>query len=339
MQESGCRGIFDMTAHAAMLTSALGSARQAWQMMDAATSFLQSQPWDAVIVVDSPTLHLPLAERANALGIPTLYYIAPQLWAWGRNRIYKLRHSVKQVAAILPFEEAFFRSEGVRATFVGHPLVDSLAAEPPDPAIVDTLRSHGEPMIGLLPGSRKHVVEQVLPGQLEVAAAIRAAFPHARFAVSVAGKRVAPLVAKHVERSGLSVEMLRDAHRSIVAASDLALVASGTTTLEVAFLNTPMIVMYNASKWMYRLIGQWLVRIPHYSLPNILGGRKIVPEFMPYYTTTEPIASTAIALLRNPEQLENMKANLAEITAPLHGRSASTNTARMLLEMCAHHGH
>ena len=339
MRDAGCDGVFDMTAHAAMLTSALGSVRQAADMMRKATNCLQSRRWDAIVVVDSPTLHLPLALRAHALGIPTMYYIAPPLWAWGRNRIYKLRHCIDEVAAILPFEEAFFRAEGVRATFVGHPLVDSIKAEPPDATVAAMLRGQGDPVVGLLPGSRRHVVEQILPGQLEVAQAIRRVFPQVAFAVSVAGAGVEPLIQRLVRASGVSAKLLVGQHRAIIDASDLVLVASGTTTLEVAFFQTPMIVMYNASKWMYQLIGRWMVRIPHYSLPNILAGERIVPEFMPYYTSTRPIAAEAISLLQSIDERRAMVMRLSEITRPLHDRSASQRAARMLLDLCRKHAH
>ncbi|MHC5112765.1 MAG: lipid-A-disaccharide synthase [Planctomycetota bacterium] len=333
MVAAGCRPIFDITAHAAMLVNALGAAGKAWTMRNRVRACLQEREFACAVVIDSPTLHLPLADQANRLGIPVMYYIAPQLWAWGGHRIYQLRHNVRHVAAILPFEEKFFRDQGVNATFVGHPLVDSVNHRPPDPATVSGIRRLGQPVIGVLPGSRKHVVEQVLPGQLAVARSILQQFPGAAIRVSAGGARVTEVVHRMIERSGLPVHALRDQHREIIAASDLVLAASGTTTLEVAFLGKPMIVMYNASKLMFQLLGRWIVRLDHYSLPNILAGREIVPEFMPYYHSTEPIAAEAIRLLRTPQAREQMIGELAAITDPLRDRSASANAAALLFSM------
>ena len=333
MQAAGCESIFDMTRHAAMLLNAVGAAGKAWRMLRTAEQCMQQRPFDAAVVIDSPTLHLPLAARANKLGIPVLYYIAPQLWAWGKHRIFKLRHIVQHVAAILPFEEPFFRNDGVNVTFVGHPLADAVRLSVQQPEDLERIRKGGSPVIALLPGSRKHVVEKVLPGQLEVARQIRSSFPNAAFVVSVAGPHLASLVQGCIEASGVRVGVETNAHHSLIQASDLVLVASGTTTLEVAFYEKPMIVMYNASRAMFNLLGRWIVRIPYYSLPNILAGRQIVPEFMPYYTSTAPIASAAISLLNSPARRDAMSRDLAKIVAPLRNRNASMNTAELLLEM------
>ena len=128
MVEAGCHAIFDMTRHAAMLLGVIGAVGRASRMMRISDECLRRFPFKAAVVVDSPMLHLPLAGRAQAAGVPVLYYIAPQLWAWGAGRMHKLRNRVEAVAAILPFEEAYFRGQGVPATFVGHPLIERLAA-------------------------------------------------------------------------------------------------------------------------------------------------------------------------------------------------------------------
>ncbi len=333
MVEAGCDRIFDMTAHAAMLLDAVRLTRRAIAMLQTCTSHLRRYPFDAAVVIDSPTLHLPLASRAQSAAVPVMYYIAPQMWAWGAYRIHKLRNRVDRVAAILPFEEKYFRDRGVRATYVGHPLVEQLSERPPDEAKVGSIRARGRPLIALLPGSRKHVVEAVFPGQLAVAERISAAFPDAAFGVSVAGPQVAPIIETLAAGSVLTLSPYGEHHRELIQAADLVLVASGTSTLEVALLQRPMIVMYNSSRLLYQLIGRWMIQTPYLSLPNILAGREVVPEFMPYYRSTGPIAERALALLRSEEARNRMADDLGHVVEPLRGSRASEGAASMLLDM------
>lgn len=311
-----------------------GSAKHGLQMFRAARTCLRQHPFDAAIVVDSPLVHLRLARYARSLNIPVLYYIAPQLWAWGAGRIRKMRRCVDRAAVILPFEEDYFRKRGVNAKFVGHPLADVWRSQAADNAEVDRKRSAGKPFIALLPGSRKHVVEEVMPGQIEVVEAITAAMPHAEFGVSVANRQVAPIISRLLagQRSRVAT-FPSEGYTELIQAADLVLVASGTSTLDVAFHGRPMIVMYNSSRVMYNLIGRWMIRTKYLSLPNILAGREIVPEFMPCYKTTRPIAERALALLGSEEARRRMTDELARIVEPLRSRHASDETAAMLLEM------
>lgn len=333
MVAAGCHRIFDMSRHAAMLLGVLGVARQAIRMMTAADQCLRRFPFDAAVVVDSPTLHLPLVARAKAAGVPTLYYIAPQLWAWGAHRIHKIRNNVDRLACILPFEEEYFRNQGIHATFVGHPLADKLALQMPSAQTVAELRGSGQPLVALLPGSRKHIVHEVLPGQLEIAEAVARTIPAAGFVVSAANPETATVIRRLLAVSRTAIRLHEEPLTNLITACDLALVASGTTTLEVAMHGKPMIVMYNASRVFYHLIARWMIRTRHLSLPNILAGRKLVPEFMPYYRSTRPISEMAINLLQNVDLRETMSRELRAATAALRTLRASENTARILLEL------
>ena len=339
MISAGCDSIFDMTGHAAMLLGAIGLVGRAARMMTTADEYLRRFPFDAAVVIDSPTLHLPLAGRAHATGIPVLYYIAPQMWAWGKYRIHKLRNRVDRVATILPFEEAFFRAQGVDATYVGHPLGERFQELAIDASTVDQIRERGRPCLALLPGSRKHVVQANLPGQLEVADRLSRIFPKASVGVSVANPQVAGVIDRLAARAKSNVQVIRGRHHELIQAADLVLVTSGTTTLEVAMHGKPMIVMYNSSPFFYHLIARWLISTPHLSLPNILANREIVPEFMPYYRSTDPIVEQATQLLQSEEKCNEMKRALEQVTEPLRQGRASENTARMLLDMIEQHSH
>ena len=333
MVEAGCDALFDMSAHSAMLLGAVKAAGRAVKMLRQADECLRRFPFDAAVVIDSPTLHLPLAASAQAIGVPVLYYIAPQLWAWGSYRIHKVRNRVEKLAVILPFEEAYFRSQGVDAVYVGHPLAEQLDQFTPDEDAIAAIKNSGAPFVTLLPGSRKHVVESVLPGQLDVAARIQAVFPKAAFGVSVANSQVAPVISAMLAASPIRVGAYDRRYTELIRAADLVLVASGTTTLEVAFHGRPMIVMYQASRLFYHLVGRWMIQTPYLSLPNILAGREIVPEFMPYYTSTAPIAERAINLLRSEDDRRSMIRDLEDVVRPLRGTRASERTADLLLGM------
>ncbi len=333
MVSAGCDRIFDMTSHSAMLLGVVGVVPRAIRLLNTADRYLRRYPFDAALVIDSPTLHFPLASRAKRAGVPVLYYIAPQLWAWGSYRIHKLRNSVDQVAAILPFEESYFRNQGVNATFVGHPLADTCGPDSYDSGRVQEIRAAGHPVVALLPGSRTHVVSELLPGQIAVARAILSEFPKTHVGVSVANAQVSPIIDAAVRRSNLRLHAYAQARTELIRAADLVLVASGTSTLEVAMHERPMIVMYNASRLFYHLVGRWMIHTPHLALPNILAGREIVPEFMPYYRSTEPITRCAIHLLNSEPTRRAMVDAIRAMVAPLKHAGASERTARLLLTM------
>jgi len=336
MAAAGCDRIYDFSQHSAMLLGAIGAAGRAISMLTTCENHLRRYPFDAAVVIDSPTLHLPLAAKAHAIGVPVLYYIAPQMWAWGAYRIHKLRNNADRVAVILPFEEEYFRSQGVDATYVGHPLAEGHESGMIAAGGIDGIRSCDRPVVALLPGSREHVVREVLSGQMRVAEAIAAELPNATFGVSVANRQVEREINNVAAASTVPVGLWPDNNAALIRAASLALVASGTATLDVALHGTPMIVMYNASRLFYQLVGRWMVRVPYLSLPNILAGREIVPEYMPYYRSTAPIAKHAIELLRSEEALRKMRADLAEMVEPLRRPRASERTAEMLIELATH---
>lgn len=342
MQESGCRSIFDMTSHSSMLMGVVGNARRAMTVLSRTTDELSRHPYDAAVLIDSPVLNLPIALRAKMRAIPVLYYIAPQLWAWGASRASKVRARVDQLAVVLPFEQEYFRRLGLNATYVGHPLFDSLADRVPDSATVEVIRRTGQPVLAILPGSRKHVVKEVLPGQLEVARVIRVRYPRVHVGVSVASDVVSDTIRHCMNASGVSATTYAGKNADLLTAADLTLVASGTATLEVAHYGSPMIVMYNGSKLMYHLFARWKLTLKHLCLINILAERELIPEFMPYYDSTIPIGRCAVDLLSAPDRLADMRRELSELLSGFNQPGASDRVADILLNMASGgdgHGH
>ncbi len=333
MQAAGCSAIDDLTSESAMLVGAVRLLGHAWRLLGRVSRTLRQEPADLAVLVDSPALHLPMAKRLKRAGCPVLYYIAPQLWAWAPWRVRRLRGRVDRVAAILPFEEDYFRQRGVAAKYVGHPLVEQIADQKPDSELVRGLRAAGSPVIACLPGSRSHVIQEVLPGQIEVARTIASRHGRAVFLFAAANSRSEAIIREMLPPGDLNAQIEVGHLPEVLTAADLALCASGTATLEVACHGVPMVVMYNGSKWGYRLVGRHLITTPHLSLVNILAGRRIVPEFMPYYESTEPIAAEALDILSNPVRREAMKADLRQIVTSLGTSRAAEQTARMAVEM------
>jgi len=333
MKAEGCWAVCDISHRSAMLFAVLGLYGAARRMWATARAHLAAYPFSAVVLIDSPTLHLPLARSAKRLGLPVFYYIAPQVWAWGEFRTRRIRRRVDRMAVILPFEEPFFRLRGIEATYVGHPLFETLLARTCDSQAVARIRSSGSPIIAIMPGSRRHVVREVLPGQLRVAARLAERFPGAHFPISLANPQVRHVAKPFIDTSGLSTSVHTGCNGEMLTAADLVLVASGTATLEVAYYRKPMVVMYNASRLGFHILARWFLRTPHLSLVNILAGRRIVPEFMPYYRSIEPIVASATELLESPELRATTAAELAAAIAPLLRPGAADRTAALLLNM------
>ena len=294
------------------------------------------------IGVDAPSMNFHFAKLAHGLGIPVLQYVAPQLWAWAPRRMKKLRRWVDRVACILPFEEAYFQKHGVNATFVGHPLFDEL---PPD-RHNNTERRFADrpPTIGLLPGSRSSEAKHNLPHLLAVARRIRAEFSGSSFLIptTVPTQPIAEETIRNADARELNVEIGQDRIDEMVPRCDLCLTVSGTATLHVAGFGVPMIVVYRIHPLQWNLGARWLVRTRTFALVNLLANsatgsngtsRHVVPEFVPWYGSNEPLARAAIELLRQPQQLEAQRSELRQLVSKLDHPGASMKTARLALEM------
>jgi lipid-A-disaccharide synthase len=310
---------------------------------------------DVWVGVDSPSMNFHFARAARERGIPTMQYVAPQLWAWAEWRMKKLRRWIDRLACILPFEEAYFRGHGVDATFVGHPLFDQLPPERGGRGAGGS-REHGDgattarpPVVGLLPGSRRGEAEANFPRMLDVARQVLEAFPEARFVVPTTAA-TDPVVRQALQAGGPDeraritdrLEVGQDAFDAMVPQCDLCLTVSGTATLHVAGLGVPMIVVYHYSPLLWNLVGRWLVRTRTYALVNVLAAGSpaetdpachAVPEFIPWFGSTEPAARLAIAHLREPQRLAEQRRRLEGVVRSLDRPGASANAARMAMRL------
>jgi lipid-A-disaccharide synthase len=331
MAAAGCRLRADVLKHAVMfhkIVSELGTFLPVFAETD--KHFAENPP-DVLVIIDSPGLNFPLARRAKSRGIPVLYYIPPQLWAWGRRRIRKLRNRVSRVACIFPFEEEMYRAAGVPVRFVGHPLLDAIARETARPPAADAF-GPGSPKIGILPGSRAQEIASLLPPMLQTAAAIRAKHPQAELSLGPAHAKLRPAIDAAVAASGLPVRTART--YDIMRTADLTLIASGTAALECALLGSPMIILYHVNP-LFALVGRLLIRCAYIGLPNIVAGRRIVPEFAPVLPPTATIIAEALDILEKPQRQAEIRAELAALRTRLGEPGAALRAAAEALELAA----
>jgi lipid-A-disaccharide synthase len=290
---------------------------------------------DLHVCIDSSAMNLPFAKMAKSMNVPVLYYVAPQLWASREGRMRKLRADVDRVACILPFEEQYYRQHGIDATYVGHPLFDEL----PDASERDTRDGprfpDAPPVIGIVPGSRRSEVIANLPHLLEVADAIRAQFPAARFLIPTTGA-VDPIVIEMLSKQPNTdhFEHAIDSIDQFMPQCDLCLCKSGTSTLHVAAYAVPMIVVYRMSPLMWHGLARWVVKTKKIALVNILAGNvELVPEFVPWYGSNDSVIDCALEFLRDPSKLTAQKQKLRDLIRGLDRRGASMNTAKIAMEM------
>jgi lipid-A-disaccharide synthase len=292
---------------------------------------------DALVAIDFPDFNFRLARALKRLGVPVIYYISPQIWAWRPKRLETMRRIADRVLVIFPFEEAIYRNGGVPVEFVGHPLVD-LAA--PSASRSDFLRARGlsptAPTVAVLPGSRPNEVSRILPDLLEAARLIQAAVPEVQFVVARAPHLDDGLFAlkvsdvSDVSDTRLPVVIVESDTNTVLASADVALTASGTATVQAALHDTPMVIVYRLSPLTYRL-GRRLVTVGMIGMVNLIAGEKIVPELVQDAFTPEAVAREAIALLTDRERATRVKAGLARVRERLGGSGASRRAAQAIL--------
>ncbi|MDD5205044.1 MAG: lipid-A-disaccharide synthase [Desulfobacterales bacterium] len=295
-------------------------------------SILRSENPDLLIVIDYPDFNLLLAGAAKKFHVPVLYYISPQVWAWRPGRVKKIADRADRVAVILPFEQQFYRRRGVAVEYVGHPLMDIVPDRLCKEEILGSLGLSGKgPIIGLLPGSRREEVIRLLPVMISAVEALSDNHPGLACLLPLAPTITPDLV--HPVISGFSLPIrIQDDMYSVLAASDLVLVASGTATLEAAIMQVPMVVVYRVSPLTFWL-GKLVVKVPFISLVNLIAGERIVPELIQGEVTPSRVAEEAETILESGPGRESMVNRLGKLKESLGGRSASEKTARIAVEM------
>jgi lipid-A-disaccharide synthase len=292
---------------------------------------LREQPPDLLVLIDFPEFNLALAAVAKRSGVPVFYYVSPQVWAWRRRRVRKILRRIDRLAVLFPFEPAVY-GDDPKVVFVGHPLLDRVRVTADRE---ETLSRHGldpsRKLVTLLPGSRRHEIDRLLPEMAAAAAELASRYP-VQFAVALAPTVSRALAEAVTADCSVSLPLIeRDAY-NLIAASDLILTASGTATLEVALLKRPMVIMYRASPLTY-LAGRALVRVPCIGMPNLIAGRPIVPELIQGRACAAEIAREADAILSNPERARTIERDLDAVRAALGAGGAAERAADLALSL------
>jgi lipid-A-disaccharide synthase len=312
----------------------LSAVRAIIQRVRAIRRVLRAEPWDLVVFIDNPGMNLRLARMAKAAGRRVLYYIAPQIWAWRPGRMKWIQHRVDHMVVILPFELELYRRAGVRCTFVGHPLLDSVAPEYDRTALRRQFNlERSAPVIGLFPGSRVAEVKMLLPILLQTAAQLVKRDPKTQFILAQASSIEDTLLHDLLRESPVPVLVVKDQASEAMAVSDLLLVASGTATLQAAVVGTPMVLLYKTTLLTYWL-ARWLIRVKWIGLVNLVAGRTVVPELIQDEATVERLTKEACRLLNDRQAYDEMKAGLHQVRQSLGDAGASFRTAQVVLAEC-----
>jgi lipid-A-disaccharide synthase len=333
MAAAGMDVLVDVTAHAVVGASeAVGRMPRLYQAYRRLVRVLEQGPRPRVLVlIDFPEFNFLLARAARRVEVPVVYFVPPQVWAWRAGRVRTIARLVARVLAVFPFEVPVYRAAGVPVDFVGHPLVDSLAAAPARAAARRRLGLDADALVlGLLPGSRVREVKRLLPALRDAALAVARARPGARSLLALAPTIDRALVAGLL-RAAPGIEVLEGATQTVMAAADLLLMASGTATLEAALLGTPMIICYRVSHVSYRLF-LLLVRVSWIGLPNIALARTVAPELYQDSVSGPRLAREAERLLADPAALAAQRAAFAELRGRFGPPGVGLRAARSVLQ-------
>lgn len=333
LESAGLERLYDARDVSVMgLTEVLPKLPRIVSVMRGLARGAQQREPALAILVDIPDFNLRLARRLKRLGVRVAYYVSPMVWAWRPRRVKQIARDVDRMLCILPFEERWYRERGVNATYVGNPVQDQV----PEPAPAESFRralgiDPARPTIALLPGSRLMEIRRHLRTMVDAARLIAREHPTLQIVVPIAPGIPRHLVEAPFAGTGLSTLFIHERVPDAVGASDVAVVASGTATLEAGLMLRPMVVVYRVSPptWM---VGRAMVRVPHVSLVNILSGRRIVPELLQREMRPERIAAEVSRLWAGPSR-EIAVRGLADLRRHLGERGASHRAAEAVLQL------
>jgi lipid-A-disaccharide synthase len=308
-----------------------------WNEIQAALNTLrlalaQNRP-DLLVLIDYPEFNLKLAETAKALGIRVLFYISPQVWAWRPGRVHKIGRRIDHMAVIFPFETDIYRKAGIPVSYVGHPLAQHVKPSLSRAAAIEEFKlDPAKKTVALMPGSRLSEIKRLLPVLIETAALLYKQMPDVQFILPVASSLKMELLQTKVNASGVPIKLVQNRTYDAVHASDVAITASGTATLEIALLETPMIVIYKISPLSYAILKR-LITVKHIALANIVAGGPVVPELIQDAANPERIAAEAARQLTDPEYHQRIKQRLRLVRENLGQQDGIEGICKLTLQL------
>jgi lipid-A-disaccharide synthase len=335
MEQAGVKILIPASEMAVVgLTEVLLRLRVIFRARQELKNLLKNDPRPALLIlIDYPDFNIHLASLAKRWNVPVLYYISPQVWAWRKGRVDKLAKRVDRMAVILPFEEDFYRNKGVDVTYVGHPLLDAIPDHLEKEEVIGEMGlQNASPVLGLLPGSRQEEIKNVLPSMVKACEILSSRYPNFECVLPIASTVSEEWVQSFLRETPVKIHISNlDIYR-ILRVCDLALVASGTATLETAIMGIPMIVVYRLSPITY-WIAKKFVKLPYVSLANFVAGKPIVPELIQKELSPDRLADEALKILEGRQRRGDMIRNLEAVRNRLGERGASERAARITIEM------
>ena len=294
----------------------------------------QTRP-DLLVLVDYPEFNLKMARHAGTLGIPVLFYISPQVWAWRPKRIHKIGRLINHMAVLFQFEKKYYEDAGIPVSFVGHPLVDKVKIS----ANAGSMRSRLDisadaRVVGLFPGSRHSEIERLLPMMFATAAQMQAQDPQLRFVLPVAATLDFDDVSRQAKSSGIEICVTRDEIYDLINCCDAIVSCSGTVTLEIALLGVPMCVVYKTSALSYMILSR-LITIPHISLVNIVSRQAVVKELLQADANPDFVAAELFHMLDDQDYRQQLRAGYDKVRANLGAGNGARNMAELVLTLLA----
>lgn len=337
MRSAGCEVLIPGEELAVMgIVEVLGHFPVIWRSFQRLKKILHGpERPDALVLIDFPEFNLRLAKQAKKAGVPVLYYVSPQVWAWRRGRVRKIANVVDRLAAIFPFEPDLYRGLNIEVTYVGHPLLDEVR-EPCDKD--EFLESLNVPLekkiVGLFPGSRRSEIDYMLDTLLEAGKEILREEPDTHFLVPLASTLKREELQQKLDSSGLPASLVSAEVYDTINACDAILSVSGTVTLQIAMVGTPLAIFYKMAPLTY-LIGRMLVKVDHIGLANIVAGKQVAKEFIQEEASPESLAEEIVSILRDSSYRKSLKTGLAEVQEKMGTPGCSVRVAEMLSELTA----
>jgi lipid-A-disaccharide synthase len=315
------------------LTEVVSKLGNILKIMNMMKKSLDERRPDLVILIDYPDFNLPLAKAASKKGIKVFYYISPQVWAWRKGRIGQIKKTVNRMAVVLPFEVEMYGRDGFKADYVGHPLLDMVKLNySKQESRIKFGLAEDKVTIAILPGSRLSEVRKLMPELMRASGILNQKMPDLQFVLPLADTLEEKSVTNIISGFDVKVKIVSGHTYDVISCADLALVASGTATLETGLLEVPMIIVYKISLLSY-LIGRLFVNVKNIGLVNIVAGKTIVPELIQSDASGENIAREALAILLNSERKQEIVKELAKIRAKLGEPGAAIRTAQIACDM------
>jgi len=329
MEEAGMELLWHLNEMSVIgFTEAFSKANVIRKVRKSLIDYASKNNVSAALLVDYPGFNLYLAEILKKMGIPVIYFISPQVWAWRSGRIKKIKERVDKMLVILPFEEAIYRRVGVDTEFVGHPLLEIMEGE--NFSVPGDAKERGF-RVALLPGSRVKEIEYLLDDMVGGAELIAEKTDNVSFVLPLAPGLDRNFVEKHISGRKVVVEITDESARSVMKKSDFAVICSGTATLEAAITGIPFIIIYRLSK-ITEFVGKRFLKIKNWGLANIIAGKEIVPELQQEEVNPENIASAVLEAIKSPGKLKETRKDLNALKNMLGNADVSKRVSDILLQ-------